>query len=222
MKLFGRNKSVAVDAVTFDTNGWRRRDQSATHRRWKSKNGTNVVLRYHQPTPALPFDFRFIKNARAYYDDVAGQRAGAMLSLDFVKARGIPSVRGVFKYRCPKGTTDGKIFAGMILLPYRDFAFQIDLESPVCLDNNPREAAAIANGEGPAGNQADPFFVRNADELFAMMSDTCVKPIPADHERYDAAFPDHPLTRLRADQLRILKSLSLHDAIKDALPYYCQ
>ncbi|MEO0586627.1 MAG: hypothetical protein AAF078_03215 [Planctomycetota bacterium] len=218
MKIFGRNKAEAVDAVGFDTTGWRRRDQSATHRRWKSPHGIAVTLRYLQPMPSLPFDFRYIKNAREYYDNLAGQRAGAMLSLDFVKANGIPSVRGVFKYRCPKGTTDGKYFAGLILLPYRDFAFQIDLESPVCLDNNPREAAAAARGEGATNQQADPFFVRNADELFDMMSDTCVKAIPADDKRYDKAFPDHPLSQLRADQLSILKSLTLHDAINEALP----
>ncbi|MEM9252217.1 MAG: hypothetical protein AAGB29_07680 [Planctomycetota bacterium] len=214
-----RKEKSAIDAVRFDTSGWKQHESSAEHRLWLTPSSDAVALRRQEPPPAYPYDFRSLPAARAFYAEESAQRGGVMISVDFVDSSGIDVMRGVFKYRSPEPGSLAMYYVGVIALLRRTCAFQINAESVEVGSTGAREAAVMAMGDGPPALQEEEVVVASASDLFAKMGEARIKRLPADDERYDDMFPDHPLSKVRSLQKRILETLEVDDSFREQPPY---
>jgi hypothetical protein len=68
--------------------------------------------------------------------------------------------------------------------------------------------AAVALLEGlPKRAEEEPVVLSSMEEFVQRARAAPVRRLPSDDERYDEAFPDHPLSKVRALQAHILGSL---------------
>ncbi|NEQ97361.1 MAG: hypothetical protein F6K30_11645 [Cyanothece sp. SIO2G6] len=208
-----------LDSITFDTSDWKLREQSASHRMWMTDLRDAVLLRYFAEQPLYPYDFRSLEAARRFYDAQSIENGGAMISVDFVKVDGIDVMKGLFKYHSPDPRSMGMYYVGVLAMLYRDFSFQINTEALEVGETGAREAAVALTLNEKSPEEKEPVHVESMDELFTLMRSKQVCRISADNEEYDAAFPNHPLSKVRTLQSRILKSLKVLDVVRNSEAY---
>jgi hypothetical protein len=217
--VFWRRKEPTIDSVSFDTNGWSVREQSDTHRMWMTATRDAVLLRHFAERPSYTYDFSNINAARSFYNVQSAENGGAMISVDFVKADGVDVMKGIFKYRSPEPGSMAMYYVGVLTMLYRDFSLQINTESLEVGPTGSRDAGvALIRNDNPPGDD-EPVHVENIEELFNLMRNKPVLKTLADDEQYDAAFPDHPLSKVRVLQARILGSLKVANEVHHSKPY---
>jgi hypothetical protein len=202
MGLFDRWKRVTLDDLGFDVNGWQL---------------DVVLLRLVDGAAPYPYDFRQLEAARAFYAHMSASNGGAMLSVDFDRAAGVELMRGVFKYRSPEPGSLAMYYVGVLALPFRTFHFQINVESVEHGTTGVREAMVAALSPRPQPT-TPPVQVSSGEELFARMhaSRSNLMVLPSDAESYDESFPDHPLSKVRALQRHVVRTLRASPGLQRA------
>lgn len=204
--MFGFKKPKR-DTLSFDTKGWTVVDESPAHRMWQTENDDAVRHQFVDSTPVNPFDLSEVERPRKFYANQCDELGGVMLSMDVDTFRGVEYLRGVFKYRSPEEGSMAMYYVGMIVVLFRDFHYQINTESVERGTTGAREAAVMAMGDGPPRSTEPPQVLESMDDFFAASRSRKPIKIPADDPKYDSAFPEHPLTKVRDLQSRILGSL---------------
>ena len=223
MGLFDRWTRVTLDDLGFDASGWHLEESSPEHRAWLTPDGDAVLLRLFDGPPPYPYDFRQLEAARAFYTHQSASNGGAMLSVDFDRTAGVELMRGVFKYRSPEPESLAMYYVGVLALPYRTFHFQINMESVERGTTGVREAMVMALSPRPLPT-TPPIMVSSAEDLFALMraSRSNLTVIPSDAESYDESFPDHPLSKVRALQRHVVRTLRASPRLQRAEAHRAQ
>jgi hypothetical protein len=219
--VFGRKKP-GRDTVSFDTSGWAVVEESTYHRMWRTENGDAVRLQFADSAPVNPFDLTDANGPRAFYAQQCDELGGVMLSMDVGNRSGAEYLRSVFKYRSPQEGSMAMYYVGMIVFLFRDFHYQINTESVERGVTGVRETAVYAMSDGPPSSDEPPQVVESMEDFFAACRAQKPIKIPADDPKYDDKFPDHPLSKVRALQSRILDSLDVPDWLASRPPFRLQ
>ena len=153
-----------------------------------------MSLHYFPGPPPIRADLRFVDQVRAFWRQITADAGGAIIEVETTMIDGHVGIRTVIK--TPQEPT-GMMYIGAITLPWRDFSYVVKLSCGEhgitgIRDNTVAMKLMDEGHEFPhnmRGWMADPYdpsivtpFARNLSES----------------EEYDAEFPDHPLSRLRA------------------------
>lgn len=204
-----------LDDVVFDTRGWQLAESDREHRLWLTQNHVAVQLYYNARPPRYGFDDEHVEMARAVFADSAERGSGALLSVARLSTPGTHGITGVFKYPSPVQGDLGTYYLGNITLLFRDFWFQIVVDSVERGTTGLREAWVEATHPAPPYREEDVIRCASMDEMFEHMAARRAKAHagPSDDEAYDAQFPDHPLTKVRGLLRHIAGSLTLTDRL---------
>lgn len=171
-------------------------------KRWWTPQDDGVLLYYFDLPPDLPGELACEEDLGDYYRSLiepSRHVETSMLMLD-----GCAVVRNIVKL--PQESS-GMTYVGTLTIPFRDFSFVV---KAMCMERGVtgmREATLFAkHGELKDGESAD------AEERMDL-------PVDADSARFDAQFPDHPASRVRARLTRIQDSLVMSDALKRCPPF---
>lgn len=120
----------------------------------------------------------------------------------------VPAVRQLVKVRRPNG--HGQVFLGSWTVPRATCSATVKVQAGEGATTGVREAVVLArtgseryfapHPYGPGVEGGLPYHV-------------------GDHEEWDAEFPDHPLTLVRAALHRITETVTLHDGFKTLPPF---
>ncbi len=217
--FFLSDNKPTINSISCGTTGWVINEESETHRMWMTNSRDAVLFRLFDNPPTFPYDFSDVEAARKFYHAQSIDNGGVMLSVDFTCAGGIDVMKGVFKYRSPQPNSMGMYFVGILAFLFRDFAFQINTESLETGTTGAREAAiSLILNEKPAENR-ESIPVNSMEEMFEMMRNRPLSKTPADREEYDASFPNHPLSKVRAIQQHIINTITVDNVVKKSKLY---
>jgi hypothetical protein len=170
--------------ITFDTTGFTQVGDDA----WQDPAGDVVVLHYFDLVPDLPAGLDDLETLRSQLAVHYGRGGGTMIECDQVTVSAVPGLRQILKLRNPS-QQNGQVFMGTLLLPRANSSAVVQVQCVEYGMTGVRESQL-----GP-----DRFFHANP---FAPQIDlVAMGALPshlADQQQYDAMFPNHPLTRLRA------------------------
>jgi|SRR5665213_161882 len=138
---------------------------------------------------------------------------------------GIEALRGLFKYHAPGPNRLAMAYIGILWLPFETCRFQINVEAMELGTTGMREAIVMSlNRENsPQFEQSgNPLVIENEEQLNAVYEAVLKKPprhLPSDDVKYDAGFPDHPLSQVRARLDKIVESLKFDGGVKALTPF---
>ncbi len=213
---------IGIESLTFDLTNCSLQEESESHRGWMDTNGVAHTLQFLAGPPKWPFDLTDPNAATAFYRQQCADNGGVMLAMEPAAVDGAEGLRGLFKYRAPVPDSLAMYYVGILWLPFQPCSFQMNIEAMEAGTTGAREAAVmlIERDTWPeAPQETEPILVNNAEELFARMAATSVRHLPSDDERYDASFPDHPLSLVRARLAEVIASLKLDPDTRALRPF---
>jgi hypothetical protein len=167
-----------------------------------------------------PWDFD-LQNKQAAYNWLENQgkdNNGALLEKEILFIDNTEILKAIFKYPMLIPNSMGMYYLGLLFLSFKDFYYQINIEAAE-LDPIGLREAVVSMLEGPKIDvtKVEPIQVSSTQELFEKMKQARAQAevLPSDDEKYDAGFPDHPLTKVRGMQKRICETLKIHKKLLD-------
>ncbi|GGM08285.1 hypothetical protein ACFFX1_02080 [Dactylosporangium sucinum] len=190
--------------TAIDLTGFEQVDELA----WRDEHGTVLTLHFFDLRPDLPAPLHDLPALQAgLARNTAAQGAGLIEAVG-EPVDGTPAVRQLVKI--PHWQGHGLVFLGSYILPKATCSVMFKLQAAELGTTGFREAL-IMGQLGP-----EHAFLRSpyAPELTGGLPF-----LQADDERYDAMFPEHPLTLVRGLLRRLLPSVRLDEDFK-ALPAF--
>ena len=205
-----------LDSVRFEDEGFSLEGDEGNVRLWYAATGDPVLL-YHFPLrPDIEADINSVEDLRAAYRKSLTASGAAMIEVDRLTLDGCDAIRTIIKV--PQQPT-GMTYLGSITLPFRDFSYVIKVQCEERGVTGWREAEVLGEllgkgevsldvaGEGGQipGWSRDPY---DASIEAPLMRNR------AEDEKYDARFPEHPLSRLRRVLHHIQSTLRVAEGVK--------
>lgn len=179
--------------------------------------GDTLSINYFHKTPDIAADVSDIQALRSFYRAAAESNGVAMLEVDSIQIAGLPAIHTILKARLQP---TGFAFIGSHTFPFADRSYVVKVQSLERGITGVRESAVLAMQERPivveeqtgklAGWEQDPYdpsyrgpFMRNR----------------ADDAKYDASFPDHPLSKIRGYLSELTQQLEVAATIRAAKPF---
>jgi tetratricopeptide (TPR) repeat protein len=201
------NKGPSLDSVKFDDVGLKYMEEEPGRKRaWKTPDGDSLYLFFFPTALDLPANVSSVDElAAALHRLYAGaQVGGALVDLEVMSAGGCRIIRQI---RSLPQQPRGLLYSATLFIPFREFSFTCFAQFFERGITGMREATLLerrmADGKRPL--KVD-FKAGQAD--FPDWDDP-------NAEKYDADFPDHPLSRARRVMNQITKSLAIEpDVLK--------
>ncbi|HEV3300935.1 MAG TPA: hypothetical protein VG055_14895 [Planctomycetaceae bacterium] len=211
----------SVESLTFELGDCELRQQNETERSWISSDHVAHHLKFTRGIIRWPFDLTDLSSARQFYRRECEQNAGAMLEMDVVTAAGAEGLSGVFKYRSPMPGSLGKAYVGILWLPFEDCRFQVNVEALELGITGSRESAVLLleGDRWPMEPQEEIPVLETMEQWHELSRKTRIRQLPSDDPKYDASFPEHPLSLVRTRLARIIGSARLGSDAKDLRPH---
>lgn len=190
---------ASMESLTFDVAECTLGESSENHRFWMSAAGVAHLMRFRAVPVDWQFDLTMPDAAAAFYRQQCIDNRGVMLSMEVVKAMGLEVLSGLFKYRAPTPDSLAMYYVGILWIPFGDCNYQINIEAQEVGTTGIREATVMAlEGDKWPIPDAEPIMLAEGESLFERMRATPLRVIPSDSAAYDAMFPSHPLSLVRA------------------------
>lgn len=203
----GSTEKVRVPGITFDTSGWKHQALSESEEKWTDDNQDVITLTYganNDPLLKNPQegDLRKARSAEL------SEKGAGIIELDVLELGKQPAVRCIYK---EKQDPVGVQYTGQLVLPQADGKlYSIVVMAPEGGMTGMREAVVMDKLLGAkeikvndktgeiSGWLSNPY---NADDKSRLVRNKAEDP------KYDAEFPDHPLSRTRSIMKRIEQSV---------------
>jgi hypothetical protein len=198
----------ALEVFTFDTNGWRPEPRIADARAnergaagpcikgWTNDHGDTLTAHFFQIAPDLPTPFRSVDELRDFHRPRVAENGGGIVEVEVGTVRGLFLQHSIYKF--PKKPT-GVGYLASLTFPFAQFSYVLKVQALESSPTGVREAKVLEERMKARGGASDP-----QDLLAGWMSDPyqpdwkgpCLRN-EAEDPKYDARFPDHPLSRVR-------------------------
>lgn len=191
---------------TFDLSGWHERKRSDEQLVWTDDHGDSLLIS-RVPKGGGPA-MSDVEGWRREGRSIAAERNGGIVSGDAVVAHGVPLFQLIYK------RPDGNGFMYSAMLFMSQFVISLGAREPgvtgtreaaVTLELFQKGQLAIERDPSGATGKIRGWFADPYDPSYAGIVLRSI----SDDEIYDAAHPDHPLTRIRRTLTIIKDSLSV-------------
>lgn len=205
-----------LDSITFNAAGFTLQGDKANVRVWHSPAGGGVGLYYFAVPPDILADLTSVDAVRAFYRSQILSAGLGMIEVDTLQVDDCVVIRTILKQ--PQQPT-GMTYLGSLTIPFRDFSYVIKAQFQEYGITGFREAMVLDSLLQSGQMKLDS---RNVNQIEGWAQDpydaTIETPLArnlADDEKYDAQFPDHPLSRVRSILNQIQASLRINNAVKN-------
>ncbi|WP_329787213.1 hypothetical protein V1227_20510 [Lentzea sp. DG1S-22] len=193
--------------ISFDATGFHQIDQNT----WQHRNGDQVRLTYHGVVPDLPAGLDDLPELRHGLALVHGE-TGCLVEAHVVQLGGTPALLRIVKLPLPD-QPNGQVFVASFTVPKERSSAVLLLVAPERGMTGAREAVLAAEIGFENWVRPHPY----APELEGVL------PFHAgDDPRYDARFPDHPLTRVRAWAHHVVRTAQVDPGFASLPPFRVQ
>jgi hypothetical protein len=205
-------RDLTLDTLRLDTTAWTVLRETANQRAWQLPTGGGVALEvFHRP-PDLKA--ATVTSLRDQYRDGVLAAGGGLVSAEVGHAAGCGAITTVFKF--PQAT--GMAYLASLTWPFAQHSVVLKVQCAESGATGVREAALLPAfmDAHPALNPAARPNAWMFDPYRPDRSDALMRTI-ADDEKYDAVFPDHPLSRARATIRAVAATATFDEDVLSAL-----
>ena len=184
--------------------------------RWSNGHGDILTVNYFRLPPDIAAPLGDINLIRSFYRNMAEENGVAPIAIETILLRQLPAVKTIYKI---KMEPSGFAFLGALTIPFSDRSFVLKIQAVESGLTGIRESAVLAMEDCMAadeesgkivGWEADPYDPDHVSDFMANR---------ADAEKYDERFPDHPLSRLRANLKLIQGTIRFSHKFYDLEPF---
>lgn len=183
--------------LRFHRDDWRLEGETPQSLLCITPQGDAVKLQLASHASHWPFDLRDEAAARDFYARECDTLSGTLIEIAVRRIGGFEALTGVFKYRSPVPQHLGMYYVGIIWLPFESCGFQINIESLERGTTGAREAAVALIETPEPPTQDEPELLTSMEDFFERVRNAKVRALPSDDPKYDDAFPEHPLSKVR-------------------------
>ncbi|MBS1611506.1 MAG: hypothetical protein JST49_01690 [Bacteroidetes bacterium] len=214
---FNKGNKIGIHLVQIPNFGLQQEEDNAFHQQWISEDESLILsVNYFDIPPDLA-TLNNIKTVRDTYRELLTEAEGGLLQVDYINLKGYPAVRSIFKLPKQNG---GVIYIGSITLPFAEHSYVIKVQAAEVGVTGMRDSSVsmqlLNSGEIEVGDNgfvgwfADPYEPSFVHGLLRNISDD---------EKYDAQFPNHPLSLVRNMLRKIEEEVVLGEDLKTLEPF---
>lgn len=211
-----------IDSFKWNSTGWQPAQSMPGDLSWSNEAGDLVVQVFRrQVPPDIPSDWRDVNALRAQLAELMPPKSASVSTDVFSLPAGITGAQYITKEFMPEPSL-GHAYSGMITLPFRDFFCNFVFIACERGVTGVREATLMAAGKVKIPAQEHRRQVRNDEEREAAHRQARQRRpslLGTDDEQWDAAFPDHPVSRIRTYLRHLRATLKVDSSVKDYPPF---
>jgi hypothetical protein len=193
--------------ISFDTTGFRQLDQNT----WQHPSGDQAELSYYHLVPDLPAGLDDLPKLRHDLAVIHGE-TGCLIEAQVVQLAGVPALLRIVKMPLPN-LPNGQGFVCSFTIPKANGSAVLQLGAMERGTTGMREAVLAAEIGFQNWVRPHPY----APELRGVL------PFHAgDDPRFDARFPDHPLSRVRAWAHHVVRTARVDPQFASLPPFQVQ
>ncbi|GGM00460.1 hypothetical protein GCM10010129_49990 [Streptomyces fumigatiscleroticus] len=196
--------SGATPVTGMDLTGFTEREPGV----WTDERGLVLSVHFFPLVPDLPAPLDQPRQLAAGLAHGAAGAGGGLIEAVTGAVDGVPAVRQLIKMPHPRG--HGLVFLGSWTVPKAGCSTVLKVQAAEGATTGMREATVMAR-VGPAG-----YFLPNP---YAPGLRGGLPYHVGDHEQWDAQYPDHPLTLVRAALHRVTPTVTLHEQFRVQPPF---
>ncbi|MFB7619746.1 hypothetical protein [Kitasatospora sp. NPDC056181] len=190
--------------TSLDLTGFTEREADV----WTDERGLVLSLHFFGLVPDLPATLDDLDDLRRGLTRLTAEAGAGLIEAVPGEVDALPAVRQLIKVR--KSSGHGQVFLGSWTVPRATCSTVLKIQAAEQQMTGLREAV-IADRVGPAD-----YF---RPHPYAPDLPRALPYHVADHEEWDAQFPDHPLTLVRVALRRITPTVTLHEQFKALPPF---
>ncbi|WP_340382354.1 hypothetical protein U5640_36475 [Streptomyces sp. SS7] len=175
---------------------------------WEDDSGVAVSVHFFPVVPDLPAPLHELARLRAGLAQVAAGAGGGLVEAVPATVGGLPAVCQLVKV--PLGGRSGQAFVGSLTVPRAACSAVVKVQAAEEGTTGLRESMIMAEVGLDAYFRAHPYVDGEVGGLPSHV---------ADDEEWDARFPGHPLTLVRATLRRIAPTVTLDDGFRALPPF---
>jgi len=190
--------------VQFEATGWQEQteDIRPNCRVWRDDRGDLVILTCYALPPNIPAALDDLETIWRVTRIGAFWNQAAPVSLKVGEIDGVPTLETITKFH----RHTGDFYQASIIIPFRDLSYVLVVPCPPAKQDEARRVAARETFAGaPANWYRDSFNLPVISPIGFDLSD---------EERWDAAVPDHALSRVRRHIALLNQTANLCDAAR--------
>lgn len=177
---------------------------------WTDAAGLVLSVHFFPLVPDLPAPLHEFERLRTALAAGVGRHGGGLVEAVPGTVHGVPAVRQLIKVRLP-GAAHGQGFLGSWTVPKAACSMVLKVQAAEGGLTGVREAMVLNEVGLDAYFRPHPY---SSGEQFGGLPYHV-----ADDERWDARFPDHPLTQVRAALNRITPTVTLDEHFRQLPPF---
>ena len=210
----------SFDSIFFDATGFTFQGDTDGPRVWHTEAGDGLGLFHFEKPPNIEADLNALNDVRRFYRKSILSAGLGLIEVETPEIDGCLAARTIAKTpQKPHGMT----YIGSITLPFRDFSYVVKIQCAEQGIIGLRDAAILdlllgagqITFSGAAGGKISGWAQAPYDPA---INAPLLRNLSED-EKYDAQFPDHPLSRVRAALRQVQFSLRLAPEVKHAPPF---
>jgi hypothetical protein len=186
--------------IQIDASGWFPADPPQSPPLWQSVTCDDMKILATPPEVAFP-QLSDLAAVRRHFQHVIRTRGGALISCDVVSIGGMAMVRTVSKYRTGRGAA--MAYAASLTAPLASVVIELLISGSEDQFTGIREALIISELSQTAGASERRQLAQNVIpiewkfERYEPGTQGDLAYLLSDDGKYDARFPEHPLSRVR-------------------------
>lgn len=200
-------------ALVFDRTQWiaaPANDQKVEQ--WHDGNGVHLIVQRIGVDQDLRTHLGDEASLRKYYRDAYAEQGIGIVQCDLVTVSGVPAARTIGK---KIAQAQPALYAGSLAIPLHDRSYVLSLYAQEGGVTGLRDTAVFSKlsieGGAVALDEVTGRMVGWArDPYFPDFEGPCLRNLSED-EKYDAQFPEHPLSKVRARLLELSRSAKLEE-----------
>lgn len=206
-----------LDSITFDDATFESREDQNGARYWFTAQGDGCGLYLFESPPNIAAGLDSVEELRSFFRQMTNANGMGMIEVERVEVDGCSAVRTIVK--SPQNPT-GMTYIGSVTFPFRDFSYVLKVQcaehgitgmrDAIILDQMISSGKVEWSGGQLVGMQQDAYDATIVSPIMRNVSDS---------EEYDAMFPQHPLSRVRAFFRQVLPTIQIADEVKTAAPF---
>lgn len=210
---------MTMDSIKFNTEGWQSVQLTDDRQSWQNNSREEISLHCNQNPPDLPCPLSYLAGLRNYYRLCADRSGAGLVSCDPIAIKGISCLKVICKV--PQQPS-GMAYVGTIVMPFSQGSYTIKVQSQERGITGQRESFILDKmmSKGLVGVDERSGKLTNWEkDPYDPHIHTRVMVNPSEAERYDSAFPAHPLSRVRRILTGILMSMEVSDDLTRLVPF---
>lgn len=205
-------KQNDIERVRLNERGWVLKVKTSDAKVWDNDSSDILSLNFFNKPPDIPVSLSEAPELRNFYRQTVAEAGGGILKVEAIELKGLPAIECLIKMPMQPS---GILYLVSFTIPFRDKSYVVKLQCPEQGITGARDSAVFAlhaNFDDEDDENFDPFKGWMKDPYDKTVAEGVLMNL-SEEEKYDAKFPNHPLSRARRYINQIKETISFDERL---------